>query len=63
MLITWCKIGNEEMQYGICKSKNPRIEKYEILNLQTICYINPSLLEVLSYKVGLDPVATSYVVG
>ena len=43
----------------------PRMNKWEIPNLQTIRYIKTNILEVahLSYRVELDPVATSYFVG
>ena len=39
------------------------MDKWEIPNLQTIRYIKSNKLEAAYYKVGLDPVATSYLVG
>ena len=40
------------------------MDKWEILNLQTIRRIKPSILDVtLSYRDGLDPFAASYLVG
>ena len=39
------------------------MDEWEILNLQTIRYIKSGILKVLNYGVGLDPVATSYLVG
>ena len=43
----------------------PRMDKWDIPNLQLIRYIksNHTRSTMLSYRVGLDPVAASYLVG
>ena len=61
ILWKWCKVGNGENQYGMCKENLkklwttiPRMDKWEIPNLVTICYIKLSILEVAFLVTGLD---------